>query len=476
MDVCGPTTATELARYLLLSESEVFSALLGLEQQGQVLRGTFWPKPGVAPTSEHKEFCDRRLLQRIHRLTVGRLRKEIEPLNSGELMRFLFRWHHIVPTALSPLGDAGVHEAIALLEGYEAPGSQWESALLRCRVKDYEAEMLDHACFSGEVAWGRLSPRDAAPKPQPARRGSAVTARVELAPPPTQEPSEPPEPARVVLTRHASLSFMRRSELEWMLDLARPPVDNTDAQLSLDIEASEHARAVAAVLSQRGASFFLEIVRATGLAPERVESALWELLARGAVSADAVDNLRVLQSPKRRKRQRQLQRGGPGRWWLLRPTHRRPRAELLEQVAMLLLRRYGIVWRDLVAREPLAPHWRELAVVYRRLEARGEIRGGRFIGGLVGEQFALPDAVEKARAVRRAARAEGEAPERVELSAADPLNLTGILPGTIRVPAVASKRIVYVDGVPEQAVDAAEDDESGEASPETGAEQGAAQV
>jgi ATP-dependent Lhr-like helicase len=143
---------------------------------------------------------------------------------------------------------------------------------------------------------------------------------------------------------------------------------------------------------------------------------------------------------------------------------------------MLLLRRYGIVWRDLVAREPLAPHWRELAVVYRRLEARGEIRGGRFIGGLVGEQFALPDAVEKARAVRRAARAEGEAPERVELSAADPLNLTGILPGTIRVPAVASKRIVYVDGVPEQAVDAAEDDESGEASPETGAEQGAAQV
>ncbi|MCC6807008.1 MAG: DEAD/DEAH box helicase [Deltaproteobacteria bacterium] len=478
LEVCGPTTAADLGRYLGLAESEVLSALLAVEAQGQVLRGTFWPGGGggggggggwdpsrsdradrgsiltgsLSPPSspEHKEFCDRRLLQRIHRLTVGRLRKEIEPLSSGELMRFLFRWHHVVPDALSPRGRAGLLEAVAKLEGYEAPGSQWEHALFRKRVQGYDEELLDLAGFSGEVAWGRLS-RRVAPKPSVPRRGAVVVPLV-------AEEIEA-APSRAVMSRNASLSFVRRSELDWMIDLARPAAGGSDTQLALDLDASEPARAVADVLARRGASFFLEIVQVSGLLPAVVEDALSELLARGAVSADAVDNLRVLQSPKRRKRQKQLQRGGPGRWWLLRPSARRPREELLTHVAALLLRRYGIVWRDLVAREPLAPAWRELAFVYRRMEARGEIRGGRFIGGVVGEQFALPEAVDKARAVRRERAAAGEH-ERVELAAVDPLNLTGVLPGSVRVPAIVGKSIVYVDGVPEQAIEAAVEDES----------------
>jgi ATP-dependent Lhr-like helicase len=496
LEICGPTTAADLARYLCVNEAEVSAALLTLESQGQVLRGTFWPRcatespvgratespvgratespvgratespasPGAAPPAEHKEFCDRRLLQRIHRLTVGRLRKEIEPLSSGELMRFLFRWHHVVPDALSPRGRAGLLEAVALLEGYEAPGSQWEHALFKPRVSGYDTDLLDLACFSGEVAWGRLSRRNAA-KPPVVRRGfpTEPTAFASAAFVGEDAPDAPEPKSRPVLTRNASLSFVRRSELDWMLDMARPMEPGSDAQaareqLTLELEASEPARAVAEVLSRRGASFFLEIVQASGLLPAIVEDALWELLARGAVSADAVDNLRVLQSPKRRKRQKQLQRGGPGRWWLLQPGTRRSRDELVAQVAATLLRRYGIVWRDLVAREPLAPAWRELAAVYRRMEARGEIRGGRFVGGLVGEQFALAEAVEKARAVRRAAgTGEAAGKERVEIAAVDPLNLTGILPGSVRVPAVVGKSIIYIDGVPEQAVEAAVD-------------------
>jgi ATP-dependent Lhr-like helicase len=210
---------------------------------------------------------------------------------------------------------------------------------------------------------------------------------------------------------------------------------------------SHAARSVAEALQRRGASFFADLVASSRRLPAEVEDALWELLARGVVTADAVENLRILQSPKRRKRQKALKRGGPGRWTLLTSSEPRPAAEVHEHVARVFLQRYGIVWRDLVMREPLAPTWRELLYVYRRMEARGEIRGGRFLSGFAGEQFALAEAVDIARAVRRTPRTDRV----IQLSAVDPLNLTGFVTPGPRVPSMLGNVVTYVDGVPQSA-------------------------
>jgi ATP-dependent helicase Lhr and Lhr-like helicase len=254
---------------------------------------------------------------------------------------------------------------------------------------------------------------------------------------------EAPSPRKTPLSRVATLSFFRRSRMDALLAAARPELSQDGEQwLPEDLEGA--ALDVGRALIRRGACFFQDLLTTTRRPPEEVEDALWELLARGVVSADAVENLRVLQSPKRRRQQKAEKRGGPGRWTLLLPTSVPPQEEKHRALAELFLQRWGIVFRDLVAREPLAPPWRVLSHLYRRMEARGELRGGRFVAGVGGEQFALPEAVDAARAVRRASGA----PERVELSAVDPLNLTGIVTPGPRVPAVLGARVVYVDGVP----------------------------
>jgi ATP-dependent Lhr-like helicase len=239
--------------------------------------------------------------------------------------------------------------------------------------------------------------------------------------------------------RTATLTFVRRSELGDLLASARPEPGSDWPEDLVD-----SSRAVAEVLARRGACFFAELVSGSGLPLEAVEDALWDLLRRGLVTADAVDNLRVLLSPKRRRQQRALKRGGPGRWSLLRPEAAISEEERLACTGRLLLVRWGIVFRDLVVREPLAPPWRELVRHYRRLEARGEVRGGRFLAGVGGEQFAIPAAVEVARAIRRA-RPNGQ---RIEVAGVDPLNLTGIVTPGPRVPAVLGQKVIYVDGVP----------------------------
>jgi ATP-dependent Lhr-like helicase len=425
LEVCGPTTSAELAARLALPEPEVSQALFRLESEGQVLRGTF--RAGATDT----EWCDRRLLQRIHRLTVGRLRAEIQPLSAQDFMRFLFRWHRMDEPELR--GKGGLLKAVSLLEGYEAPASAWEWALLPARMKGYLPELLERACWDGEVAWGRLTLRDGdATVPGP-RRGST--------------PAPAPEAAarRVSPTRNASLTFVRRESLDWMLAAARPGGVFADGGVRLPVDLSHPAREVAEALERRGASFFQDLVSATKRLPAEIEDALWELLARGLVSADAVDNLRVLQSPKRRKRQKALRRGGPGRWSLLAPSEPHEPAALVEKVAGLMLQRYGVVWRDLAQREPLAPPWREVLRVYRRMEARGEIRGGRFVAGFMGEQYALPEAVDLARSVRRSPKS-GKA---VVVAAVDPLNLTGIVTPGARVPSQMGGFVRYVDGLPE---------------------------
>ncbi len=422
MEVAGPVTATGLALGLSLRPEDVTAALHQLESDGTVLRGRF--RPG-APADAEVEWCDRRLLQRIHRLTVGRLRREIEPLSSADFMRFLFRWHRLLPgEALR--GAGGLLKAVALLEGVEAPAAAWEQALLPARVQGDVASLLEQACWRGEVAWGRLTLRE--PKAVGPRRGAEVEA------PSRKAPS---------LSRVATLSFFRRARMDALLAAARPDLSGDgEPWLPEDLEGA--TLDVGRALIRRGACFFQDLLTTTRRAPEEVEDALWELLARGVVSADAVENLRVLQSPKRRRQQKAERRGGPGRWTLLLPTGVPPVEERHRALAELFLQRWGIVFRDLVVREPLAPPWRVLLGLYRRMEARGEVRGGRFVAGVGGEQFALPQAVDAARAVRRVAPGA----ERVELSAVDPLNLTGIVTPGPRVPAVLGERVLYVDGVP----------------------------
>ena len=442
LEMLGPVTAEELAARIALDASEVNLSLHHLESLGGILRGRYRPGAGEA-----LEWCDRRLLQRIHRLTVGRLRKEIEPLSAQDFMRFLFRWHHLEEVdALR--GSMGFLKALSLLQGYEAPASAWERYLLPARMKGYMGDLLERACYAGEVAWGRLTQKEARPPPGP-RRGAPAA------------PPEPPRARSASPNRNASLTFVRREDLDWLLSAARPHAVLADGGVWLPPDLSAPARDVVAVLERRGACFFNDLTSQSRRLPAEVEDALWELVARGLVTADAVQNLRVLQSPAQRRRQKLLQRGGPGRWSLLVPSETRPQDEVLEGLARLFLQRYGIVWRDLVMREALAPSWRELLYTYRRMEARGEVRGGRFVAGFVGEQFALPEAVDVARAVRR----KPPSGVRVQLSAVDPLNLTGVVTPGPRVPATVGNLVTWVDGIP-QGVDAlAEPEDEGESEP-----------
>ncbi len=427
MEVVGPITAPELMQRLSLSRYDIDSALAKLESQGQVLRGTFRP----TATAEEIEWCDRRLLQRIHRLTVGRLRKEIEPLSQQDFMRFLFRWHH-VDSESRLRGPGGLAKLVSLLQGWEAPAAAWEREIFPTRMRQYVGEWLEDACFSGEVAWGRLTLKETKQVVPGPRRGVEVAPIVET-------------PRRSVQGRAASLTFARRADLEWLLQAARPGAVLSDGPRPWPGDLSQAAADVLKVFERRGASFFNELQSGSRRLPVEVEDALWELLSRGLITADAVQNLRVLQSPKLRKRQRALQRGGPGRWFILQPHEQLEPPVLEEKLAWQFLQRYGIVFRDLVARESLSPPWRDLVQLYRRFEARGEVRGGRFLHGFAGEQFALPEALDVARAVRRAPKTG----EILRVAAVDPLNLTGVVTPGQRVSAQLGRSVIYVDGVPQ---------------------------
>lgn len=487
MESIGPTTAAELAERLHLPVEVVTGALVRLEAQGQVLRGQFRQASGapVAPADatglrrEVKElspyplpltpyeFCHRRLLARIHRLTIARLRKEIEPVTAAEFMRFLLQWQHVVPGSRQH-GELGLLQVIEQLAGFEAAASAWEPQILRIRMAKYEPELLDRLCLSGAVSWGRLTPH-----PRLADGGEAEPRR---------------RGQRIVPTSVAPISLFPREEAAWLLatfgEEHRQPDDTSGL--------SSVAQDIQGYLRERGASFFADLVRGTGHLPSQVEDGLWELVAAGLVTADGFDNLRALMDPRRRRaegRERARRpRHAAGRWSLLRPLTptlspggrgqgegvsyqpsavikyrvrsgdlaisleaadftKSPNHQLiLEHLARQLLRRYGIVFRDLLGRESLSLPWRDLLVQYRRLELRGEVRGGRFVSGFTGEQFALPEAVESLRALRKSGWS-GAAGQEIKLSAADPLNLVGvILPGP-RVPAQPSNFIVFRDGM-----------------------------
>jgi ATP-dependent Lhr-like helicase len=428
MESIGPTTVGELATRLHLSEGDVSTAFLRLETSGQVLRGNFRsPSPYSIPLTPHLvEWCHRRLLARIHRLTIGRLRKEVEPVTAAEFMRFLCQWQHVSPGSRLH-GEAGLLDIIAQLAGFEAAASAWEPHLFRTRLAKYEPEWLDRLCLSGAVSWGRLSPH-----PRLAQESTGAPGR------------------RIVPTAVAPISVFPREQGGWLLavfgDEGRMPLSDPLAGLS------DVARDLARALRESGASFFADLVRSTSHLPSEVENGLWELVAAGLVTADGFDNLRALMDPHRRRaegRERARRpRHAAGRWSLLRTaiSHQPSAVSSAESVARQLLRRYGVVFRDLLGREALALPWRDLLVQYRRMELQGEVRGGRFVGGFTGEQFALAEAVESLRAVRKRSEMSPVSYD-IKLSASDPLNLAGvILPGP-RVPAVPSNFVVCKDGV-----------------------------
>jgi len=410
MSHLGPVTADQLGSWLGLSSSEIEQALLRMEASGAVLRGNFTG----APTS--MEWCERRLLARIHRLTVQSLRKQIEPVTAAQFMVWLLRWQHLAP-GTEVEGERATLEVLRQLQGFEIPANAWEQQVLCRRVRNYDPKWLDQLCLTGAVGWGRLSPHPA-----------------------TLEDSSNGK-RRVIPTRVAPITFFVREEAEWMIP--HPAVSEQAGARGL----SETARQVLAFLSQRGASFFPDIVRGSGKLKAEVEAGLWELVAAGIITADGFDNLRSLIDRKRRAGQgrgRTLRpRHSFGRWALLFANHDADRHRTVEATCWMLLKRYGIVFRDLLARETNLPKWREVVMGFRRLEDRGEIRGGRFVDGFLGEQFALPVAVESLRATRKMP-ATGQT---ITVSAADPLNLVGILVPGERVAAISGKTVAFRDGV-----------------------------
>ncbi len=415
LEVIGPTTAADVADTLGLPGTDVDFALAGLEHEGFALRGRF--SSGVEGT----EWCERRLLARIHRYTLDRLRKEIEPVNAADFLRFLFKWQRLA-TGSRAEGPEGLAAVLDVLDGYELAAGAWESDVLPARLTDYDPLWLDGLCLSGEIAWGRLTAT---------RNGEGGTRNRKVGP-----------------VKSTPIALFRRDRGEiWRA--GNPEVDAATLPLS------STGKALLAGFETRGALFFGDLVNATGLLRTEVEKGLAELVAWGLVSSDSFAGLRALLVPSDRRRPlgggyRRRGRIAPfgvetaGRW---ARTHGRPPVaedQVAEAVAWQLLRRYGVVFRRLVQRETLLAPWRDILRVYRRLEARGEVRGGRFVGGFSGEQYALPEAIGLLRTTRREQGAE----ELIAVSGADPLNLVGILTPDEAVPAISTNRILYRDGVP----------------------------
>ncbi|WP_460164452.1 Lhr family helicase [Pseudomonas sp. S2_F03] len=411
----GPLPLDAIAEPLGLTVNQVTQALAQLEREGYVLRGRFTPGASV------EQWCERHLLARIHRYTVKRLRREIEPVALQDFMRFLFDWQHL-SAATQGQGSAVLPAIISQFEGYPAAASAWDSDMLPGRIKDYSPGWLDDLCRSGKLVWTRLTARN---------KGASTALR-----------STP-----IVLLPRGQIGL-------WVSLTEQTPVS----------ELSPKTQKVYEALSQHGALFFDELIHEAHLLRSELEIALQELVGAGLVNADSFAGLRALITPASKRQNRSSRRGrgafvggmdDAGRWALLRRgpaapvvDNKRPAPtpnETLEHIAMTLLRRYGVVfWRLLEREADWLPSWRELLRTFHRLEARGEIRGGRFVSGLAGEQFALPEAIPLLREVRRRPH-DGSL---IAVCGVDPLNLAGTLLPGVKVPALASNRLVYRDGLP----------------------------
>ena len=407
----GPFTVDEIADSLGMRRGAVEIAVAHLEGTGNILRGRF------TPGREDEEFCDRRILARINRETIGRLRREIEPVPPATFMRFLIAWQRAA-TPWKVRDEGGLLDVIEQMQGFEAAAGAWESEILPSRVMDYLPGMLDELCISGDVAWGRFSRR-------PIDEDMPVT--------------------KGTLTRTGRISLALRESVPWLLSESQT---GENGLLGAQGEVLAH-------LSQAGASFMQDIVTSTGRLPSDVEDALWRLAAAGLVTSDGFTAVRGMINGTAKKQPRRAPTYGRGlrrrvpssRWSLLRGGI--VTEDVVEARAWQLLRRYGVVFPELLVRESNAPRWRDLVRVYRRAEARGEIRGGRFVANFVGEQYAIPEAVERLRTMRRTDKDD----RLVVLSACDPLNLAGITSPGSRVPALLDNKVVYRNGVPVASVE-----------------------
>jgi ATP-dependent Lhr-like helicase len=398
-EVAGPFAAAALATRLGLDAFDVAFAVAQLESQGLVLRGRF------TPGASEDEVCDRRLLARIHRATLDGLRKQIEPVSAQDFLVYLFERHHLTPRTRAG-GRAGLREALHKLQGFEVAASAWESDVLGARVAGYTGRWLDELCFAGELAWARLSPRRATTStPVPASRATPIT-----------------------------LAFRR--ELGWLLGAVR-------GEEPAPSPVTEPAARVLDVLRQRGALFLDDLGRGAGLAAAELTDALWELVGHGLVTSDGIQSLRDLMASGRAMRRRAG--AAQGRWSLVESGARAKDFDAADRVAGQLLARYGVVFREVTARESFTLPWRDVLRALRRREARGLARGGRFVAGFIGEQFAEPDAIEALRRVRTQ-RAGGEARETVRIRPGDPLNLVGIVTPGPRVPSTQRGMLVFEDG------------------------------
>jgi ATP-dependent Lhr-like helicase len=420
----GPVTASAIAGSLALPASRINIALAALEAEGFAMRGRF------TPSVAEEEWCERRLLARVHRYTVKRLRAEIEPVQARDFLRFLGVWQRVLPESRMQGSDA-LAAVLTQLEGFEAPAGAWETEIIPSRMAEYEPQWLDEHCRAGRVIWTRLAARGAA-------QGVAKGA-------------EPERGRGASPVRSTPITLLARRNV---------PLWSALTGQSDSPQLTSRAEAVAAFIREHGASFFDEIAEHVGMLPVEVEDALAELVALGLVNSDSFAGLRVLLLPSGRRgkstsysgrRKRRLALFGmadAGRWALVRrPMAPAPQRgdEAVEHIVRTLLRRWGVIFWRLLGREAdWLPPWRDMLMCCRRLEARGEIRGGRFVAGFSGEQYATPEAVGLLRDVRRKPHTE----QYLSLSAADPLNLIGIITPGARLPSLAGNRLLYRDGLP----------------------------
>jgi ATP-dependent Lhr-like helicase len=421
----GPVTVDTLVASSGLHKLDIETALLRLESEGFVIRGKF--TPGTTET----EWSARRLLARIHSYTLNRLRQEIEPVASTDFIRFLLAWQKVAPDHQME-GPESLKAIIEQLEGVEAPAAAWEGELLPSRMVEYDPAWLDALCLSGEVVWARLTPLSRSSESSE-RRGSGPV-------------------------RNTPIALLRRKNFALWSSVFPQPAPASTAEFSTTTQT------VYDYLAMRGASFFTDIVENTRLLRSQVEEALADLVANGVVVSDSFAGLRALLTPgsrktqaasRRKHRQPVYEMSSAGRWSILQRNsdpQTYNESALTEEVAWALLKRYGVVFKRLLEREGMALPWRVLLRFYHRLEARGDIRGGRFVAGISGEQFALPEAIGMLRAIRRA----GVQESLISVSAADPLNLVGIIVPGSRITAHTSNRILYQDGAPIAALESGE--------------------
>ncbi len=418
IETSGPVTAIELAELLKLPVPRVFAALEGIEGEGQVLRGRFLNSdPNLASDSHEIEWCHRGLLARIHRRTINGLRKEIEAVEIPVYMEFLSQHQGVLQGFRKQQAD-GVHEVISQLQGTDVSAAAWEESVLPARIDHYKTSWLDELCMSGDIGWGRLEPT-----PEKKTSGRGMTS----------------------ITRAVPISLFLREDLDWLV---------AKRQAKHERELSTPAQHVLEFLTKQGALFANDILKQTDMLPTHLNEALGELVAAGLITSDGFSGLRKLTNTNSEKQPHKLRSrkvrvrqpaAGIGRWNLWQPDIKEmSNDDVVEEWAWQLIRRWGVVFRELAMQETLAPRWWELARAFRRLEARGEIRGGRFIKGVGGEQFGTSDAIREIRAIRQQDKSERN--NLVVVCGSDPLNLTGHIGKDSRIPSLATNRVAYLRG------------------------------